>query len=715
MRTSLAPGSISCALFVAAVLLLASAVARQASAQSIDTAQLDKYAWLEDVNGDKALAWVKEHDARTAAVLEKDPYFKPLEAEAFTVLSSPDRLPYPDFLGSAVYNLWKDSQHLHGIFRRTSMAGYLSHDPKWETVIDYDALSKQDNQSWMPKDIRCLHPEDDRCMIELSAGGEDAVTEREIDLKTGKFVDGGFVLPRGKQSEEWLDKDTLIIARDWGKGTVSESGYPITIRVWKRGQPLASAKEILRGNVKDIGVNPSGYVDGEGHRVTILERDVTFFDFEWSLLVPEGVRKINLPTKSHIEGFVANQLIFSLHQDWTPPGQSTTLKQGSIVSFDADEVRKEPDHLKPTIVFTPTSQEFEQQIAVTRHHLLLTSIEHVQGRAYVYTCQKDGQWTRRKLPIPDNQSVTIDTTRPLDDQFFLSETGFLNPDSLFLGDASTASMKLARQSKFFFDASNDVVEQWDATSKDGTRVPYFIVHRKDMPYDGNNPTIMNAYGGFEVAVTPYYDLVIGKLWIEHGGVFVMANIRGGGEFGPAWHDAGLKTHRQRVYDDFYCVAQDLVARKVTSPRRFGIFGDSNGGLLMGVEFTQHPEMWNAVSIGVPLLDMLQYEHMSAGASWAGEYGSVSVPEERAFLASISPYHNLKPDGHYPEPLIFTTTKDDRVGPVHARKFAALMEEYHLPFYYDEITAGGHADGEDEKQEAHTDAEKYTYFMRKLVD
>lgn len=246
MRTSLAPGSISCALFVAAVLLLASAVARQASAQSIDTAQLDKYAWLEDVNGDKALAWVKEHDARTAAVLEKDPYFKPLEAEAFTVLSSPDRLPYPDFLGSAVYNLWKDSQHLHGIFRRTSMAGYLSHDPKWETVIDYDALSKQDNQSWMPKDIRCLHPEDDRCMIELSAGGEDAVTEREIDLKTGKFVDGGFVLPRGKQSEEWLDKDTLIIARDWGKGTVSESGYPITIRVWKRGQPRKRERNFTR-------------------------------------------------------------------------------------------------------------------------------------------------------------------------------------------------------------------------------------------------------------------------------------------------------------------------------------------------------------------------------------------------------------------------------------------------------------------------------------
>jgi prolyl oligopeptidase len=714
VRISIDSRAIAIALLQVGILLAVFAFAVSAAAQSGGPLP-DKYAWLEDINGEKPLAWVKEHDARTAAVLEKDPHFASLESDALTVLASQDRVPYPVFLGNDIYNLWQDSVHLHGIFRRTTLADYLAASPKWETVVDYDALGKQDNQSWSAKEIHCLHPQDELCMVELSAGGEDAVSEREMNLKTGKFVETGFVLPRGKQNEDWLDKDTLLIARDWGPGTMSEAGYPITVRMWKRGQPQESAKEVFRGDAKDSSVSPASFDDGEGHRGVMLERDLTFFEIEWNLLTPNGIRKLALPKKSHFEGFVDNQLIFSLHEDWTPTGEATALKMGSVISFDLDLAGRDPDHLKPTVVFSPTSQEFEQQIATTRHHLLMAALDHVQGRAYVYTRQKDGQWTRRKLPVAANQTVFVASASQRDDHFFLVQTGFLNPDSLWLGDASTATLKLAKRQKGLFDASNDVVEQWEATSKDGTKVPYFIVHRKDMPYDGNNPTLITAYGGFEVPVTPYYDTVVGKLWLEHGGVFVSANIRGGGEFGPAWHEAGLKTHRQRIYDDFYGVAQDLVTRKVTSPRRLGIFGGSNAGLLMGVEFTQHPEMWSAVSIEVPLLDMLGYEHMSAGASWVGEYGSASVPGERTFLASISPYQNLKRDGHYPEPLIFTTTKDDRVGPVHARKFAALMEEYNLPFYYDEITAGGHGDGDDKKQEARTNAEKYTYFMRKLMN
>jgi len=324
-------------------------------------------------------------------------------------------------------------------------------------------------------------------------------------------------------------------------------------------------------------------------------------------------------------------------------------------------------------------------------------------------------WTHRRLPAPDNQTVEIEGASRTDDRFFISVDGFLTPTSLMLGDAADQSLAPAKSQKPQFDASGDVVEQLDATSKDGTKVPYFVVHRKDMPYDGSNPTLLTAYGGFQLSQTPYYSGVLGKLWLERGAVLVLANIRGGGEFGPAWHEAGLKTHRQHIYDDFYAVAQDLVARKITSSRRLGIIGGSNGGLLMGVEFTQHPEMWSAVVIQVPLLDMLGFEHLSAGASWVGEYGSASVPEERAFLASISPYNQLKPDVHYPEPLIFTTTKDDRVGPVHARKFAARMEEFHLPFYYDEITEGGHGAGADNKQHARTEAETFTYLMMKLMD
>lgn len=675
----------------------------------------DKYAWLEDISGDKQLAWVKEHNARTAAVLEKDPRFAQLQADALKVRESPDRLPWPEFRGGLVYNKWQDAGHVRGIVRRTSLSDFLTEEPKWETVVDYDALSKQDNQSWVGQGFTCLDPEDELCLAVLSAGGEDASTMREVDLKTGRFVPGGFVLPRGKQEAAWLDKDTLLIAREWGPGTMSESSYPITVREWKRGQPLESAKELFRGNVKDIGVGPGVYDDGHGHRVATIRLGRTFFEQEWYLVLPGGVRRLSLPKKAWLEGFIDNRLIFSIHEDWTPEGQKSVVKQGSYITLEADAASKDPVHLKPSVLFEPTAQEFAQQIATTRNYVLLTTLDHVQGRAYVYSPDKAGGWTRKQLPVPDNEAVSIQATSQLDDRFFLSESGFLTPDMILLGDAADGSLKSAKSAKPLFDASKDVVEQLMATSKDGTRIPYFVVHRKDIAYDGNNPTLLTAYGGFEISLTPFYGSAMGKLWLERGGVFALANIRGGGEFGPAWHEAGLKTHRQRIYDDFYAVAQDMVTRKITSPRRLGIDGASNGGLLMGVEFIQHPEMWNAVVIEVPLLDMLGYEHLSAGASWVGEYGSTSVPEERAFLASISPYHQLKPDGHYSEPLIFTTTKDDRVGPVHARKFAALMEEYHLPFYYDEITEGGHGEGADNRQQARTDAEKYTYLTIKLMD
>ncbi len=386
-----------------------------------------------------------------------------------------------------------------------------------------------------------------------------------------------------------------------------------------------------------------------------------------------------------------------------------------MIALDLAAVQADPTRLKPVVIFAPTADEFEQWFATTKNHLILATLEHVRQRAYVYTLGSDGNWTRKRLPVPDNQTIDSGTTSRIDDRFFMSVEGFLTPPSLWLGDAEDGSFALVKSQKPQFDATADVVEQLEATSKDGTKVPYFVVHRKDMRHDGSSPTLLTAYGGFQVAETPSYSAVIGKLWLEHGGVYVLANIRGGGEFGPAWHDAGLKTHRQRIYDDFYAVAEDLVTRKITSSRRLGIIGGSNGGLLMGVEFTQHPEMWKAVVIRVPLLDMLAFEHLSAGASWVGEYGSVSVPEERAFLASISPYNQLKPDVTYPEPLIFTTTKDDRVGPVHARKFAARLEEFHKPFFYDELIEGGHHAGADKKQEARTDAEYFTYLLMKLMD
>jgi prolyl oligopeptidase len=697
-----------------AIALIATNANAQPTAQPPDD-QPDKYQWLEDVSGDRSLAWVRAENERSAKVLESDPRFATLQAEALKILESPDRLPIPVFREGEIYNTWQDAEHVRGIVRRTSLSDYLSAQPHWQTVIDYDALAKQDNEKWVQKGLNCLYPGDGLCLVALSAGGEDAVTMREFDLKTSKFIDGGFVLPKSKQSVSWVDKDTLLVARDWGAGTMTKSGYPFVVKLWKRGQPLDQAKEVFRGTETDVLAGAATLHDDDGHQVTLAYRGVNFFEREVSLLESDGAKRISLPGKSSPSALFKNQLIVTLDEDWTPTGSSTKIAQGSVISLDLDALRKDPVHLKPAIVFAPTATEFAQAVDTTRNHLLVSTLENVQGRAYIYSLGAKGEWTRKKLDVPENQTLDLVTGNSSDDRFFVSLTGYLTPSSLLLGDASGTALKPAKALPPQFDASRDVVEQFQAVSKDGTKVPYFIVHRKDIQYDGSNPTLLYAYGGFQVSLTPNYSATIGKLWLERGGIWVVANIRGGGEFGPAWHEAGLKTNRQRIYDDFAAVGQDLVTRKITSPRRLGIWGGSNGGLLMGVEMTQHPEMWNAVVIDVPLLDMLRFEQIAAGASWVGEYGTVSIPEQRAFLASISPYNQLKPDVTYPEPLIFTTTKDDRVGPVHARKFAAKMEEYKKPFYYAEIIEGGHAAGADLKEQAKTAATRFTYLSRKLMD
>ena len=685
-------------------------------AQTSGESASDKYQWLEDVWGEPSIAWVKAHNERSAKVLDNDPHFAQLESAALKVLEDPGRLPMPQLNGGDVYNTWQDAQHVRGILRRTSISDYVSAQPHWQTVLDYDALAKQDNERWVPKGRMCLYPGNELCLIALSAGGEDAVTLREFNLKTGQFVEGGFVLPRSKQVVDWVDKDTLLVARDWGPGTTTKSGYAFVVKLWKRGQPLDHAKEAYRGAATDESPTFARTLhDSEGHQVTLLRRGVTFFEREVSLFTTGGAKRIGLPGKASIDGLVEGQMIVTLNEDWTPAGQHKTLAMGSIVSLDLEAVRKDPLHLRPTVVFAPTTREFAQGVEPAKNQLLLTTLENVQGRAYVYARGSDGAWTRKKLHIPDNRTVAITSANWSDSQFFLSLAGFLTPASLWLGDAEAGTLKEAKTLPAQFDASGMTVEQFEAVSKDGTKVPYFVVRRKDIRYDGTNPTILTAYGGFQISSTPRYSALNGKLWLERGGVHVLANIRGGGEFGPAWHEAGLKTHRQRIYDDFAAVGQDLVAHKITSPRHLGIVGGSNGGLLVGVEMTQHPEMWNAVVIEVPLLDMLRFEQIAAGASWVGEYGSVTNPDERAFLASISPYHQLRPDVNYPEPLIFTTTKDDRVGPVHARKFAAKMEEFGKPFYYDEIVEGGHGTGADLKEQAKTAATRFTYLTRKLMD
>jgi prolyl oligopeptidase len=429
--------------------------------------------------------------------------------------------------------------------------------------------------------------------------------------------------------------------------------------------------------------------------------------------VTRAIAQLALPRKVQVQALVDNQLVVSLAEDWIVQGK--TFAQGSLVAIDVGEAIVEPGHLSPVLLYAPGKRQSFDNAAATRDALIVTTFDNVRGRAFVYRHGPNGSWIHSQLNLPDNATISIADTNLHGTQAYLSVTGFLQPTSLWLQESSVSQPVQIKTLPPRFDASREVVEQFEAVSSDGTNVPYFVVHPRGMPLDGRNPTILYAYGGFQVSETPSYSGGIGKLWLERNGVFVLANIRGGGEFGPAWHEAGLKTNRQLVYDDFAAVARDLVTRKITSPRHLGIQGGSNGGLLMGVEFTQHPELWNAVDMQVPILDMLRYEKIAAGSSWAGEYGSVSNPEEAAFLAKISPYANIRKGVHYPEALIWTTTKDDRVGPQHARKFAARLAEYGIPYLFYEVTEGGHGSGANLEEKARTTAREMTYFARKLMD
>ncbi len=672
------------------------------------TSSEDPFLWLEDVHGARAMQWVNSENEKTLAVLEKDPHYSALYAGALNIAQAKDRIPMPSFLRGDIYNFWQDQKHVRGIWRKTTREDYASASPSWTTVLDLDALAKREKANWVMEGSDCNWPAEQRCLISLSDGGEDAVTIREFDLGSRSFVKDGFVLPHGKQDVTWVNRDTLLVSRAWEPGQLTASGYPYVIKQLKRGEPLSKAFEVFRGQKSDVSVSPFSLHDGDGNSAVFVRRGVSFFVSEYYIQTPDGLRKLNMPGKTDVSGLLHGRLLLKLNEPWDG------IAQGSLVAVDLHAAINDPANLKPAVVYAPQERDSLEGVAVTHSNLILTAYHNVRGRAFVYSPTASG-WNKRALDLPDNSSIDIVDTDLRSENVYLVSTGFLSPSTLWLANANDGSVKTVKALAPKFDASKDVVEQHEATSKDGTKIPYFIVHPKTMKLDGSNPTILYAYGGFQVSETPNYSATLGKLWLERGGVYVLANIRGGGEFGPAWHEAGLKTHRQRIYDDFAAVGEDLISRKITTPRHLGIEGGSNGGLLMGVEFTQHPELWNAVDIQVPLLDMLRFEQIQAGASWVGEYGSVSVPEQRAFLASISPYNNLKAGVAYPEPLIWTTTKDDRVGPQHARKFAAKLSSMDVPYLFYEVTEGGHGAGANLKERAHTSALEYTYFTEKLMN
>jgi prolyl oligopeptidase len=673
------------------LLISSTAYAAMIFAHSTVIAQAaDPYLWLEQVDSPRVMTWVRAENDKTAAILEKDPRYAGLYKDALAIAEAKDRIPTPNTLDHAIFNFWQDSDHIRGIWRRTTPESYRSASPRWTTVLDLDALAKTENANWVMNDATCVEPDEQHCMLSLSDGGEDAVTVREFDISLSHFAPHGFALAHGKQEVVWQDDRTLLAAREWQPGELTTSGYPFVVKKLIRGETLSQAHEIFRGTKDDVGAEPAVLNDGAGHRAILITREVTTFESENYIVTGGKVAKLGLPRKVGIPALIDNQLIVSLAEAW--PVNGRTFKTGSLVAVDASEAARDPKHLKPVLLYAPGPRESFDAAAATRDALLVTTFDNVRGRASVYHREADNTWKRTPLNLPDNITVAIADADLHSSSAYLSVAGFLQPTSLWLLDTKENHPVRIKTLPTKFDASHDVVEQFEATSKDGTKIPYFVVRPKAMAFDGSTPTILNAYGGFGVSSTPFYSGLLGKLWLERGGVFVLANIRGGGEFGPAWHEAALKTHRQTSFDDFASVAQDLIARKVTSPRRLGIQGGSNGGLLVGVEFTQHPELYHAVDIQVPLLDMLRYEQMDAGASWVGEYGSVSIPVERAFLASISPYENLRAGVNYPEPFIWTTTKDDRVGPQQARKFAAKLSAMGVPYLFYEVIEGGHGSG-----------------------
>jgi prolyl oligopeptidase len=672
----------------------------------------DPYLWMEEIEGTRAMDWAKAQNARTLPVLQGDARYATLESQALAILNAKDRIPGVSFAGDGTLrNFWQDKDHVRGLWRKTTLDSYRGAEPVWETILDIDALSKAENANWVFKGASCLPPEDSRCLVTLSNGGKDAVTVREFDTVTKTFVEGGFVLPEGKQNYSWLDKDTLLVAREWEPGQVTKSGYAYVLKTLKRGQTLAQAKEVFRGVETDVAVSPFVLRDADGKAVAVMaSRGVTFFESEYHLLTDTGPVKLDLPLKSSIQGYVDGQMVVLMEQDWAEKG----FKTGDLISFDLAALKAAPTTTKATLVLRPTAKQSVESVQTTRTKLVVGLLDNVKGAAKVLTHGAKG-WTSQDLALPANSAIGPGSSSEKDERLFVTVTGYLAPTTFWLADAGSLKLEQVKASPARFDASTHVVEQFEATSTDGTKIPYFVVRPKGVKYDGTAPTLLYAYGGFQVSMTPGYSGVMGKLWLERGGTYVVANIRGGGEFGPAWHTAGLKENRQKVYDDFFAVSQDLITRKITSPRRLGIMGGSNGGLLMGVALTQRPELYNAIVVQVPLFDMIRYSQIGAGASWVGEYGDPAIPSEKAVIAKYDPYSNLKAGRNYPEVFIETSTKDDRVHPAHARKAAARLEELGYPVLYYENIDGGHAASANLAETARRQALEYVYLSRKLMD
>lgn len=671
----------------------------------------DPYQWLEEIEGARALAWVRERNARTEAELAATPQFRQLEADIRTILDSDAKIPYVEKIGEFYYNLWKDKDHARGIWRRTTLAEYRKPNPAWETVLDIDALNAAEQETWVWHGAQCLKPDNTRCLIALSRGGSDADVTREFDLISKTWVEGGFYRPAAKGGLGWIDADTVYVYTDFGQGSLTSSGYPRMVKEWKRGTPLEAAKVVYEGKVDDMYI-AAGHDPTPGFERDFVTRTIAFYNDELYLRDKGGALvKVDAPNSAN-KSVHRQWLGLELREPWTVGGRTYQAGSFLVTHFDAFMAGER----QFDVLFEPTDTTSLAGVTFTADHIVLNVMQDVKNRLSVLT-HRDGTWAARSLQVGHSPFGAISASA-VDSQesnaLWLTVTDYLTPTTLLLTDVGQAQARIEplKAMPAFFDASGDVIEQHFATSRDGTRVPYFLVRPKDLSFDGAAPTLLYGYGGFEISLTPGYSGGIGKGWLEKGGVYAVANIRGGGEYGPRWHQAALKANRHKAYEDFAAVAQDLVARKVTSPEHLGAQGGSNGGLLMGNMLTRYPQLFGAIVVQVPLLDMKRYSHLLAGASWMAEYGDPDTADWE-YIRTFSPYHLFDPGKAYPPTLFMTSTRDDRVHPGHARKMAAKMLDAGKDVRYYENIEGGHGGAADNAQAAHMSALAYTFLWDQL--
>jgi prolyl oligopeptidase len=670
-------------------------------------AQEDPYLYLEEVDGEKSLEFVNKQNEITENKLSSTDEYQDIYDNCLDIYNSTDRIVYPKTYGEFVYNFWKDKDHIRGIWRRSPKAKYLDGNPTWETLLDLDEMSKNDNVKWVYKGVSGLYPNYNRFMVNLSKGGGDATIKKEFDVNNKTFIDDGFFIPESKGNASYADNNTLIVSSNFGENTMTTSGYPRQVKLWKRGTLLKDATLLYEGEQEDILA--SGFIFRDGlTNYKVVVRYVSRSDVSYFVLIDDQQIKLDIPGDASPEDVLNNQLILKLKSDWNIDNK--TYKQGSLLSLNFTELLKGEKQIK--LIIQPDELSSITGVSSTKNKLLINLLNNVNSELYIYSYDNN-KWISEKVNAPEFGTISISDLDALSDEYFFTYRNFLTPTTLYSANAHTNTLKPFKSLTSYFDSDKYKVNQFMSKSKDGTLIPYFMVSSKTMKADGNNPTLLYAYGGFEVSQRPFYSATFGTAWLDNGGVFVLANIRGGGEFGPKWHQAGLKEKRQNVFDDFHSVAEDLIEKEITSPKHLGIMGGSNGGLLVGVAFTQRPELYNAVVCQVPLLDMQRYNKLLAGASWMGEYGDPDIPEEWEYLKKYSPYHNLKKGVEYPEVYFYTSTRDDRVHPGHARKMAAKMIDMGYPIYYYENIEGGHGGSSTNDQTAKSSAMTFSYLLMKL--